>query len=123
MFDPYALQQTLQHIFQPILQQFLQYIPINNINIEEFIIFWRHIRIFGFAGFEIALFSVLAFTIIFVRGLNSISIPFEYFKIMFIIVLVGIPLHYALGANTQLNWLLGLSCEPDFDSLDGIFPC
>lgn len=95
---------------------------------SSLLIYFRHIRIFGLASPEVVLTLGLAFLLTSRQFENRPpNDDVEYFgtfvKKLSALVMIAIGVHYLFGVNTQLNYWLGLSCPPDFNSTTGIFPC
>lgn len=86
---------------------------------EQELIRLRHIRVLGFAFPEMVMTLLLSIFLT-CRYNNGLIGLFKWF---FMLVGLAIVVHYSFGVNTELNYLLGLSCQPDFNSLTGIFPC
>ena len=87
----------------------------------------RHHRMVGFSSLEIIGLVPLSMFIIFMMNCCSIRSVFslgKLVKVYIFLFLLSIPVHYYLGVNTQLLYLLGFSkCPPDFNSLTGILTC
>ena len=95
---------------------------------ENYILNARKTRIFGLASFD--LLATLGFALLFTlitayfksSTLGQAALLFLVYSIA--LIALGILLHYIVGANTQLNYQLGLSaCPPNLKSLSGIFKC
>lgn len=92
-------------------------------NLIEYILYFRHIRIFGLSSLElIPTFLVIYFLASIYCKINFWSYHFP--RNLFLIFSFAIFIHYIFEVNTQLNWMLNLSkCPPDYNSLTGIFNC
>lgn len=91
--------------------------------IESLIIESRHFRIFGFSSLEVVLTFLLVVLFLWYRRVKMQNIPYQALKCIYVILILGITVHLYYEVNTQLNYLLGLSCPPKYNSLTGIFPC
>lgn len=93
--------------------------------LKSTLIHYRHVRIFGFASSEIVMTLMLAYFL--TNKFFAHEDPCDRLKsglgVFAALVLIAVGVHYTFGVNTELNYRLGLSCKPDFNSLTGIFPC
>lgn len=76
----------------------------------------RKYKIFGIAVFDLVI-SVLAMIAIFLIGWKIYYPRLDWWKFVLAGILVTIPIsitaHVIFGVNTQLNYILGLSNQPD----------
>lgn len=93
---------------------------------DQLIICLRHIRVFGYYAFPevvITLFVAHLITRRLTKTTYFSSYPKCYACSLLWLMTTAIYLHVLFNVNTQLNYQLGLSCSPNFNSLDGRFPC
>lgn len=91
-------------------------------NATEILIAGRQARVFGLFSFPETLGSVIILWAI----TRLFRIKSALATVFLTVGMIGgvIGIHWWVGSNTQLNYMLGLcSCEPDINSVLGIFDC